>query len=141
MSAKQTAAIVKQFYSEIWNKRNKSFIPKLLCKEFAFRASLGVERRGYGGFASYVDFIHEALKGYRCEILDMVFDGNKVFAKMLFSGIHQNNFMGYKPSFKRIEWHGAALFTFDHDKIIDLWVLGDIQSLIKQLEDNKKAAR
>ncbi len=116
--------IVKQFYDEIWNKRNKSLIPKLLCEEFAFHGSLGIKRKGQNGFASYVDFIHDALGEYRCEILDMVSDDNKVFSKMLFSGIHQNNFMGYKPSFKRVEWHGAALFTFDHNKITDLWVLG-----------------
>jgi predicted ester cyclase len=129
--------IVESFYENIWNRHDKSFIPSLLLEEFSFRGSLGQVWRGHVEFAEYVDFVHNALGDYRCDILDFVNEGNKAFARMLFSGIHQGDFFGYQPTLARVEWAGAALFTFDQDKIIDLWVLGDVHGLLEQLARNK----
>jgi hypothetical protein len=37
---------------------------------------------------------------------------------------------------QRVAWAGAAVFTFDGDKIVDLWVLGDLHGLLQQLARN-----
>lgn len=83
-----------------------------------------------------MDFVHQALGDYRCDILDLVIDGNQAFARMLFSDIHVGEFFGYKPTGKRIEWAGAALFTFEDARVTDLWVLGDVHGLLQLLEGN-----
>jgi predicted ester cyclase len=129
--------IVDSFYENIWNRHDKTFIPTLLVEDFSFRGSLGQVRHGHAEFAAYVDFIHAALGNYQCDILDLVDDGNKTFARMLFSGIHKGDFFDYQPTLMRVEWAGAALFTFDRKKIADLWVLGDVQGLLAQLAYNK----
>ena len=129
--------IVESFYENIWNRHDKSFIPVLLVRNFSFRGSLGQVRQGQAEFASYVDFVHAALRNYQCDILDLVDEGNKAFARMLFSGIHQGDFFDYRPTLMRVEWAGAALFTFDKEKIADLWVLGDVHGLLEQLAHNK----
>ena len=66
---------------------------------------------------------------------ELVAEGEKVFAKMTFGGIHQNEFMGYMPSGKRVSWSGCALFTFHGDLISDVWVLGDLKNLENQLRE------
>jgi predicted ester cyclase len=55
---------------------------------------------------------------------------------MRFSGIHQGEFFGYQPTSKHVEWLGSALFTFDGEKVADLWVLGDVHGLLLLLEKN-----
>ncbi|MCA9964100.1 MAG: ester cyclase [Anaerolineales bacterium] len=125
--------IIESFYEHIWNRHDKSFIPLLLTETFTFRGSLGQVKQGRAEFASYVDFVHMALGNYQCDILDLVNESNKVFARMLFSGIHKGVFFDYHPTLMRVEWAGAALFTFDQEKIADLWVLGDVHSLLEQL--------
>jgi predicted ester cyclase len=130
-------AIIESFYGNIWNRHDKSFIPSLLIEDFSFRGSLGQVRHGHAEFAEYVDFMNDALGDYHCDIIDFINEGNKAFARMLFSGIHKGEFLGYQPTLARVEWAGAALFTFDQDKIINLWVLGDIQGLLEQLARNK----
>ena len=55
------------------------------------------EKRDHGGFAEYVDMVHKSLGDYRCIIEVLVSEGDKVFAKMTFTGIHQDEFMGYPP--------------------------------------------
>ena len=103
--------IVHRFYSDVWNKHDKSAIPNLLQPDFTFRGSLGQCKTGHSEFADYVDFVHQALGAYQCDILDLVTEGNQCFARMRFSGNHHGEFFGFKPTGKKIEWAGAALFT------------------------------
>lgn len=127
---------VKRFYRVLWDAHDKDQIPSVLHADFTFRGSLGQEKRGHAGFAEYVDKVHEALGEYRCIIEELVSESDKVFAKMKFTGIHKGKFLGYSPTQQRVSWNGCALFTFRGDKIADLWVLGDLTSLEKQLEEN-----
>lgn len=125
--------IVKRFYEEIWNQGNLDAIPDICHREFAFRGSLGDTKHGHEGFADYVRYVRGALDDYRCHIEDVVAEGNRVFARMLFSGIHQGEFLGHAPTQKTLQWAGAALFSIDDDRIIELWVLGDLHGLLSQL--------
>lgn len=125
--------IVRQFYEAIWNSDDKTIIPELLCEDFSFRGSLGKMQYGHADFATYLDFVREAIDNYRCDIADMIEEGDKTFASIHYSGIHHGEFLGYDPTYAKLEWNGAAVFTFRDGKIADLWVLWDIQGLLKQL--------
>ena len=71
---------------------------------------LGQNNRGCTGFAEYVDMAHKALREYRCIIEELMSEGNKVFVKMTFTGIHQNELMCYVPP--NIElYRMAALYS------------------------------
>ena len=135
----RAARLVERFYADIWNRHDKSAIPELLCPDFTFRGSLGPSKVGHEEFAGYVDFVHDALGDYRCDIQELVVGREKAFAKMLFSGIHRKMFLGYEPTSLRVEWAGAALFTFRDDFISDLWVLGDLHGLHQLLERNRRS--
>ena len=50
-------------------------------------------------------------------------------------------FLGYAPTRKLVSWFGAALFTFDDETIANIWVLGDINSLLALLEGNTRRLR
>lgn len=126
---------VRLFYDVLWNKHDKTIIPLIFHPDLSFRGSLGEEKSGPGGFEEYLDFIHHALANFNCEILDTVSEGNKLFAKMDFSGVHQNELFGYPATNRHVSWNGAALFIFEDGLIKDLWVLGDVYGLISQLKD------
>ncbi|MCA9811187.1 MAG: ester cyclase [Candidatus Dadabacteria bacterium] len=128
---------VRKFYNVIWDEYDKDAIPSVLSTDLTFRGSLGQEKRGHQGFIEYLDFVHEALGGYASIIEELVEEGNKVFAKMTFTGVHQNDFMGYPPTDKRVSWKGCALFTFNGDLVADVWVLGDLKSLEEELKRNE----
>lgn len=138
MTSSHIREVVESFYSDIWNQYDKSKIPALLCDGFTFRGSLGQAKVGHEGFAAYVDFVHAALGDYRCDILDLVVEDTKAFARMRFSGIHRGEFFGFKPTGKPVEWMGSALFSFEGEKVADLWVLGDVHGLLQVLEKNAK---
>jgi predicted ester cyclase len=126
---------VRRFYEQIWNQHNHKIIPEVLDENMRFRGSLGLTKYGHSEFKEYLDMVHEALGGYQCKIDDLVCEPNKVFARMTFTGIHKGEFLGFPPTGKRVTWSGAALFTFEGGKVIDLWVLGDLISLERQLKE------
>jgi len=125
---------VRRFYKELWDENNQDSISTILNEDFTFRGSLGQEKRGHNGFIEYVHMVHHALGDYKCKIEELISEGDKVFAKMLFTGIHRDNFLDYPPTQKRVNWNGCAVFTFKDGLISDIWVLGDLKNLEQQLK-------
>lgn len=127
---------VRRFYSVLWDAHDLDKTPSILHPEITFRGSLGQEKRGHAGFAGYVDMVHQALDSYRCQVEDILEEEHRVFARVGFSGIHRDRFLGFSPTGKRLSWTGCALFTFEGQLIRDIWVLGDLNHLEAQLRDN-----
>ena len=125
--------IVRKFYDAIWNNADKAVIPDLLTEDFLFKGSLGLMQRGHDGFANFMDQIRAALGEYRCDIVDMITENDKVYARMLYSGVHRGDLFGYAATHAKIKWDGVAIFTFSDGKISELWVLWDVNDVMKQL--------
>jgi predicted ester cyclase len=126
--------IVRVFFKEMWDKADKSLISKIFHPDFAFRGSLGPVLCGYEQFAGYVDMVTGALGQYTSDILDMVEEGNKVYAKLRYHGYHRAELLGYQPTGRHVWWYGTPFFTFDAGKVSDLWVLCDVHGLIGRLK-------
>ena len=125
--------LVERFYYEIWNKADEAVAREILHDNFRFRASLGPERRGPDGFIDYLRAIHRALANYTCIIDDLVCTADRAAARMTFKGTHRGRFFEIPPTGKEIKWAGAAFFRTDGNKIAELWVLGDLDSVKRQL--------
>ena len=126
--------IVRAFYKDLWDRADKSLIPRIFHEGFSFRGSLGPVLVGHAQFAGYVDYVTGALGSYTSDILAMVEEGNRVTGKLRFHGVHRKELFGVPPSGRRVWWHGAPIFTFENGKVRDLWVLGDIYGLIGRLK-------
>jgi predicted ester cyclase len=131
-----TRSLVERFYDELWNKCAISKTPSVISPSLTFRGSLGdTQHVGYDGFFSYVKFVHKSFGAYNCKVIDIVVEGHKACARLSFSGIHRERFLGVEPNFKEITWSGAAFFTIDDaERIGDMWVLDDVESFRNQLK-------
>ncbi len=126
--------LVQRFYEDMWNRFDTGVFPELLEPDITFRGSLGQEKCGYSGLAEYVAFIQSAFPDFHNQVLDVVADETRAFARLLYSGTHQGEVFGIQPTGKRFEYSGAALFTFRDGRISDVWVLGDIYGLMQKLQ-------
>ena len=127
------AALVERFYGEVWNRADEAVAREILDEDFRFRGSLGPENRGQDGFIEYMRSIHAALADYTCTIEDIVATDDRAAARMNFKGIHRGEFFGVAPSGNIIKWAGAAFFRIAEGRIAELWVLGDVDSVKRQL--------
>ncbi|CEJ14255.1 ester cyclase [Phreatobacter sp. AB_2022a] len=131
--------IVTLFYKGLWDKADKSLIPTIFHEGFTFRGSLGPVLVGHEAFAGYVDFVTGALENYTSDILELVEQDNRVAGRLRFHGLHRAELFGFAPTGKHVAWAGAPFFTFEGDKVRDLWVLGDVNGLLEQLRANQAA--
>lgn len=133
MSLADAATLVRRFYDELWNQADESVAPDILHPAVSFRGSLGSLKSGPEGFIDYLREVHAALADYRCIIDDLITTDDRAAARMTFSGIHRGVFFGVAATGLRVTWSGAAFFAIAHQRIKDIWVLGDLDSIRRQL--------
>ena len=125
---------VRAFYEDLWDRADKSLIPKIFYADFTFRGSLGPTLVGHEQFAGYIDMVTGTFGRYTTDILAMIEEGNRVSGLMRFHGFHRKELFGVAPSGRHVWWHGMPIFTFDGAKVRDLFVLGDIHGLIERMK-------
>jgi predicted ester cyclase len=126
--------IVRSYYENLWNKQDKSYIDKLLGDEIVFRGSLGIETKGKKEFESYFDMIITAIPNLYHGIERIIAQDNLLAAKVFYSGTQTGKLLDFEATNSRIRYNGASFFTMEEDKIVEIWVLGDLNSLYKQLK-------
>lgn len=132
-AAKPNVDLVERFYHEMWNRFATEVIPEIAHPDIRFRGSLGQEKRGYQGLSDYVEFIRTAFPDFHNRIVETITEGNKIFARLVYSGTHRGEVFGIPGTGRRFEYAGAAVFTVREDRIAEVWVLGDIHGLLLQL--------
>ena len=135
----QRKRVMWRFYKELWDHADKALIPELFHEGFTFRGSLGPMLTGYEEFGGYVDLVTGAFGDYTSDILAMVEEGDGVAGRLRFHGIHRKPLFGIAPSGRHVWWYGAPFFTFEGDKVRDLWVLGDVHGLIARLSGKNES--
>ncbi len=136
--ASDARTLVERFYDVVWNRADEGAAREILDPHFVFRASLGTERRGPGGFIEYLRAVHAALEGFTCVIDDLIVSGPRAAAKMTFHGKHRSRFFGIEPTGRTITWSGAAFFAIEAGRISELWVLGDVDAVRQQLAPERR---
>jgi steroid delta-isomerase-like uncharacterized protein len=132
--------LVERFYGEVWNRGDEQAAREILHPDFRFRGSLGTEAADIEGFLAYVRSVRSALAGYTCTIDDLIEADGSAAARMRFSGTHRAELLGVAPSGREVSWAGAAFFTITDGRIAELWVLGDLDALKRQLETGSTRA-
>ena len=125
--------MVSLFYEKLWNEINFEIADEILHPNVTFRGSVGTGATGRQEVCDYVRMVTTALSGYRCDVESLIAEGDHAAARVRFSGLHAGEFLGYRPTGRRVEWMGAAFFVGDENKLSDIWVLGDLESLRAQL--------
>jgi predicted ester cyclase len=131
--AKQIKQLIEEYYDVIWNEKKLSEANKFLHSTITFRGSLGMRVEGINGFCDYAKMLFGAFPNLYHVIEDVVIEGDKAAVRVVYTGTHTGKLFGFEPTGNRIRYSGASFFKFENDKIIDIWVLGDLNALYGQL--------
>jgi steroid delta-isomerase-like uncharacterized protein len=125
--------LVREFYNTLWNQWRFEAAETLLSEDIMFRGSIGITKKGRSGFIEYAKLIRQAFPDFHNTIEELIAEGNKVAARLTYRGTHLGEILGRMPTYKPIEYAGVAIFTIEDGKISNVWVLGDLHSLIGQI--------
>ena len=76
-------------------------------------------------FSAFPDYTHH--------IHDVVAQGNRVVARIMYTGTHEGDFFGAPATGEPIEYLGIHLHIVEDGKIVESWVLEDMLYLWQQL--------
>lgn len=131
--------LVERFYAVVWDQADEAAARDILTSDFRFHGSLGPELRGPDGFIAYLRAVHAALEDFTCTIEELIATDDRVAARMSFHGGHVGTMFGIAPTGRDIRWSGAAFFKMHNGAIAELWVLGDIDAVRRQLAPDRPA--
>lgn len=90
---------------------------------------------GINGFSDYAKMLFGAFPNLYHVIEDVVIEGDKAAVRVVYTGTHTGKLFGFEPTGNRIRYSGASFFKFENEKIVDAWVLGDLNALYGQLSN------
>ncbi len=120
-------------YYDMWNSQNFEKADTLLKEDIRFRGSLDIVANGIEGFKEYAQMIIAAFPNLYHAVEIEVFENDTAAVYVTYSGTHEGKLLGYEATGNRISYSGAAFFRFHNSKIASINVLGDLNSLNKQL--------
>lgn len=133
--AKQLRQIIEEYYEVLWNEKKLDQANKFLRPSITFRGSLGMRVEGINGFCDYAKMLFGAFPNLYHVIEDVVVEGDKAAVRVVYTGTHTGKLFGFEPTGNRIRYSGASFFKFENEKIVDAWVLGDLNALYGQLSN------
>jgi predicted ester cyclase len=144
-AAGKARKLVERFYYRGWNHRDPAVLRDCLAPNVKFRGGLGMKRgSGVEKYIAHVKNVQNTIARYSIGIDDMVVSGNgtKVAVRCTSRGLHSGTFFGVKGHGCEVFWTNAAFLTIDgQGKIVDLWILGDMDCLKHQVGASPDASQ
>lgn len=138
-----TKDLIEKFYYRGWNRRDENVILECLHVDVKFRNALnarGKKDRGPQAFLEYVRQLMAVVQNFTIKLDDIVVEeGKKAAVRCTSRGIHRGTFFGVAASGYEVSWTSMAFVTVLDGKIVEIWVLGDVDSLKNQIGAEKNA--
>jgi predicted ester cyclase len=134
MPMSEAEGLVRRFYDEAWNGWDDRAADEILADDFRFRGSLGTELEGRDAWRGYRDRIRLAVPDFHNEIVDLVTAPSRAAARLHFTGHVRGVLLGRLGYGRPIAYDGTAFFRCADGRLTSAWVLGDLDSLHRQLD-------
>ena len=133
MNVETNKSVVRRFYNAVWNRWDEDEATLILSPDIDFRGSIGLQKYGHEGFIEYMNIIRSAFPDFHNQIDDLIAEGDKVVARLTYTGTHKGTIFGIEPMERKFSYAGVAFFEFADTGIRKIWVLGDLLSLLNQI--------
>ena len=126
--------IIKRLYGDVWNKRKLEAVSALFSPSHALRdnnfsgSSVGPE-----AYKIQIALYLAAFPDLRFTVEDTVCEKDKLVSSWTITGTHKGEFMGIRPTNRKVSIDGITIHYLANGKIIDSNVSWDALGLMRQL--------
>lgn len=114
MSLKENKALVRKFV-DAYNNRNLDVFDELLAPNY-FDHTSQVDREG---LKQLMTMAFTAFPDFQETIEDIIAEGNKVWARITFTGTHTGEWMGIAPTGKTVTTEMVDIFRVENGKLVE----------------------
>lgn len=130
MTTDDNKALVQRFFEEVINQRNVAALDQLV-------APGGINHTVPAGMPEeanqFVGLYLNAFPDVKATVEDLMADGDKVVARVSYSGTHKGTFRGIPPTGKQIAVMGINIFRIANGKLVEHWGITDRFAVLQQL--------
>jgi len=87
-------------------------LEELISPDIVFRGSIGSTVNGIQEFKQYVIKIRAAVPDFHNHVEELIGEGEKVVARLTYTGTHRGELFGFPGTGKGITYQGIAIFQF-----------------------------
>ncbi|MBE2268862.1 MAG: ester cyclase [Anaerolinea sp.] len=125
-------ATIRRLYDEE-NKGNIGIVDELFSPDFVMHGdALNPLQKGLEPLKQGVIMSKEAFPDMLVTIEDMVASGDKVVARLRWTGTQTGPFMGMPGTGKKMSWTAIATNRFENGKIVERWFNSDVFGMLQQ---------
>ena len=128
-----TTEIITRYYDELWNHWRYELIPELISPDLTFRGSLGAHVSSRAGFRAYMEAVQRAFPDFSNSIDETIVEWDRAAVRLTYRGTHSGVLYGIHATGRTVEYSGIAIFRISDGLIQSGWVVGDTQSLWRQI--------
>jgi predicted ester cyclase len=81
----------------------------------------------------HIEIFETAFPGYQLRAEEMIAEGDLVFVRTAFEGVHNGDLMGIAPTGKSVAIEIALIYRIEDGKIVDHWMLADLLGVMQQI--------
>jgi predicted ester cyclase len=133
MSTQDNKATNRRFYEVVLNQQNLAALEDFVAPNYTGHSFPPNLPPGPAGLKIFLTLFFTGFPDGKVTIEDMLAEGDRTAARLVFSGTHQGDFMGILPTGKVIAVPSIDLARFVDGKIVDHWGGPDQMSLMIQL--------
>lgn len=136
MSANTNNADVKtmmRFYDEVLSRGKVELIDELTSPAFKEHEIVDPFPPTREGTKQWFQAMRTAFPDLKVTVNDIMAAGDKVVARVAFSGTHKGEFMNMPPTNKKVEIQGIDIIRFSGGKAVEHWGIFDNLKMLQQL--------
>jgi predicted ester cyclase len=116
-----------------WNTGDAKYLDAVVSPKFIDNTLPKGRPQGPSGIKFASANFRKAVPDLQCSLKDVLIVGDKVAARMVFTGTFKGEFMGHAPTNEPIEFFAIDILHIKNGKLIEDWHLEDNLTLLQQL--------
>jgi predicted ester cyclase len=128
------------YFEEVVNKQRLDLLSNVFPNSYISHSLTDntKELRTFAKQKDWLSYLFKAFPDLKYTIGDVLVDKDKVVMRVVLSGTQKGEFLGYKPSGRRIDYLSEIFFfRVENNKIAEAWVQIDWHNLFKNLNPTK----
>jgi predicted ester cyclase len=135
MSTEANKTLIRRMIDRAINERDLEALDEFLAPDFVSHEALppGVPP-GRESVKQLFSMMRSAFPDLQATVEDQIAEGDKVVARLTFSGTQQGDFMGVvPPTGRRVAYGVIDTFRIADEQVVEHWGVADIMGLMQQL--------
>ena len=116
MNSKET---VKYFYEQIFSKNLMNEIENYVDAECKLRVGKEIFPIGLDGMKKHITEVRNTYPDFRIQVINQFFENEYVISEIIAEGTHCGEFLGIKPTGKKLTFTGVDIDKVKNGKIVE----------------------